>query len=56
MLKEEEKGLCAINRIHCIYETFVSAGRSDLFRTDSDSNPKAVKIGISRTLSDKHAH
>ena len=33
----------------------VSVGLPDLFRTDSVSNPKYVKMDISRTLSDLYA-
>ena len=52
MLKEGEKRCVLFKRIQCINETLVSAGRSDLLRTDSDSNPKSVKISISRTSLD----
>ena len=49
--------MCVLfKRIQCINDTLVSAGRSDLLRSDSDSNPKSVEISFSRTSSDMYAH
>ena len=52
MLKEQEKGFYEFKWIRCITDILVSVGRPDLFRNDSISNPKAVKLSISRVLSD----
>ena len=52
MFHEQEKGVYDFIWIRCINDILVFVGRPDLFRNDSVNNPKSVKRGISRTLSD----
>ena len=47
MLKEKEKGFYDFKWICYINDILVSVGPPDLFRNDSISNPKAVKLSIS---------
>ena len=52
MFNEQEKGVNDFKWICYISDILVSVDRPDLFRNDSVNNQKAVKKGISRTLSD----
>ena len=51
MLREQEKGVYDLKLIHSSNDILVSVGRPDFLKTDTGSNPKAVKRGISLPLS-----
>ena len=46
MPREQEKGVYDFKWIHCSNDILVSVGRPDVLKTDTVSNPKAVKMGI----------
>ena len=52
MFNEQEMGVNDFKWIRYKNDRLLSVGRPDLFRNDSVNNLKAVKKGISRTLSD----